>query len=241
MKLQGKTALVTGAAVRLGRAFALALASKGVSVAVHYADSSPEAAETVASIEALGVRGASFQADLGDAGQAASLLDRVREVLGPVDILVNNASVFGRGGLLETEVEAWDRHQHINLRAPFLLSRAFAAQSRPGKIVNLLDWRALRPGTDHFAYTISKAGLAALTRSTALALAPGVQVNALALGAILPPAGTSAATQDRIIAPVPAQRWGGVEEAAQALLFLLEGPDYITGEIIHVDGGRHLV
>ncbi len=129
----------------------------------------------------------------------------------------------------------------MNLTAPFLLSQAFARHrgGRPGAIVNLLDWRALRPGADHFAYTISKAGLAALTQSLAQALAPSIRVNGLALGAILPPPG---AANDDIppSARSPLGRWGTLQETCDALLFLLAGPDFITGEILHLDGGRHL-
>lgn len=130
----------------------------------------------------------------------------------------------------------------INLTAPFLLSQAFAAAHVPGtsgRIINLLDWRALRPGADHFPYSISKAGLAALTRSLAIAMAPDITVNGLALGAILPP--STGGDLQAIVDPVPAGRWAELEEVTETLLFLLSGPEYITGEIIHIDGGRHLV
>ena len=129
----------------------------------------------------------------------------------------------------------------INLTAPFLLSREFVGRLEgSGDIINILDWRALRPGPDHFAYTIAKAGLAAMTRSLALAAAPNVRVNALALGAILPPP-EAEDYDDEIIAAVPAGRWGSAEETFDALQMLLTAPGYITGEIIHLDGGRHLV
>jgi NAD(P)-dependent dehydrogenase (short-subunit alcohol dehydrogenase family) len=130
----------------------------------------------------------------------------------------------------------------INLTAPFLLSQAFARQlpeGENGRIVNLLDWRALRPGADHLPYTISKAGLYALTQSLAAALAPRITVNGLALGAILPP--SDGGETDDILQDVPAGRWADLDEVNQVALFLLGGPAYITGEIIHVDGGRHLI
>jgi len=130
----------------------------------------------------------------------------------------------------------------INLTTPFLLSQAFAAQlpeTADGRIVNILDWRALRPGADHFPYTISKAALAAMTRSLAAALAPRITVNGIALGAVLPPADGGGGPE--VIEKVPLGRWSKDEEVQQALVFLLSGPAYITGEIIHVDGGRHLV
>ncbi len=130
----------------------------------------------------------------------------------------------------------------LNLEAPFLLSQIFATQVPPdgeGRIVNLLDWRALRPAADHFAYTVSKAALAGMTQALAAALAPRISVNGLALGAILPPSDQPAPSD--ILKTVPAGRWGELPEVESALLFLLAGPAYITGEIIHVDGGRHLI
>ncbi|HAD05618.1 MAG TPA: hypothetical protein DCE76_00485, partial [Anaerolineaceae bacterium] len=135
----------------------------------------------------------------------------------------------------------WQRHMNINLTAPFLLSQAFARQlnGEEGCIVNILDWRALRPADDHLPYTISKAALAALTRSLAVALAPSITVNGIALGAILPPADGGDA--ESAIRDVPAGRWARAEEVGRALIFLLEGASYTTGEILHVDGGRHLI
>jgi NAD(P)-dependent dehydrogenase (short-subunit alcohol dehydrogenase family) len=159
-----------------------------------------------------------------------------------LDALVNNAAIFEPLTWDTTDLESWQRHQNINLTAPFMLSQAFARQlpsGNPGRIVNILDWRALRPGADHLPYTISKAGLAALTKSLALALAPNIQVNGIAFGAVLPP--SDAGDTSKVIQKVPAQRWAHMEEVIDTLLFLLAGPDYVTGEIIHLDGGRHLV
>jgi NAD(P)-dependent dehydrogenase (short-subunit alcohol dehydrogenase family) len=156
--------------------------------------------------------------------------------------LINNASIFEPLDWTETRLEDWNRHLAVNLTAPFLLSQAFARtlpKEEHGRIVNLLDWRALRPGADHLPYTISKAALAALTRSLAIAFAPRISVNGLALGAILPPKGGG--SSEDILRNIPARRWARLEEVDQALLFLLSGPAYITGEVIHIDGGRHLV
>jgi Dehydrogenases with different specificities (related to short-chain alcohol dehydrogenases) len=155
---------------------------------------------------------------------------------------VNSAAIFEPLSFNETTYEEWERHIAINLTAPFLLSQAFAKQvpeNEHGRIVNIVDWRALRPAADHFPYTISKAALAALTQSLAVALAPRITVNGLALGAILPP--SDEAANNNIIKNVPAGRWSEAKEVEDALLFLLTGPTYITGEIIHVDGGRHLI
>lgn len=241
--LEGQTALVTGAGRRLGRAFALALARAGADVCVHYNHSLEAANETASQIKEMGRRASALQADLANLEQTSSLVERAQTELGTVQLLVNNASIFGPAGAAETTPEDWQRHLDINLRAPVLLTQSLAGRlsEESGSVVNLLDWRALRPGLEHFAYTISKAGLAAATRSLARAYAPRLRVNGLALGAILPPAGGEGGAEDDIIAPVPADRWGTVEEAVEALMFLLAGPDYITGEVLHLDGGRHLV
>jgi NAD(P)-dependent dehydrogenase (short-subunit alcohol dehydrogenase family) len=238
--LTGRAALVTGAGRRLGRAFAEALVARGAAIAAHYGQSAEGAEEVVRAARARGVPAAALQADLADASQAAGLVERAVAAIGDLDILVNSASVFGPGGPLETDLATWRQHMRINLTAPFLLSQAFARHrgGRPGVIVNLLDWRALRPGHDHFAYTISKAGLAAMTKSLAVSLGPSIRVNGLALGAILPPSGgvVSQAILDR----VPAGRWGTAEEAAHALLFLIAGSDFTTGAILSLDGGRQV-
>jgi len=239
--LHGHTALITGAGRRLGAAFARALAEAGSGVCLHYSTTPAEALAGELA-EAHGVRTLALQADLADARAAAQLVDRAAEQLGEIDLLVNSASVFGSTTLPDTDIGTWQEHLAVNLTAPFLLSQAFARRrdGRPGAIVNLLDWRALRPGADHIAYTISKAGLAALTRSLAQALAPSIRVNGLALGAILPP--PEAADDDLPpSARSPLGRWGTVQETCDALLFLLAGPDFITGEILHLDGGRHLI
>jgi pteridine reductase len=223
----------------LGRAFAEALAENGANVVVHYGRSAKEAEEVVGGLLAHGVQAATVQADLADPEQAAGLVDRAEEVIGEVDLLVNNAAIFGPVNALDASIQDWQSHLNVNLTAPFLIAQGFARsrQDRPGSIVNLLDWRAMRPGADHFPYTISKSALAALTRGLAVSLAPAIRVNGLALGAILPP---SDGGTDDPLEGVPSGRWGTIEEATDALLFLLGGPDYVTGEILHVDGGRHL-
>ena len=230
---------MTGAGRRLGRAFAEALAINGANVVVHYGHSAEEAGGVVRDLEVHGVKAVAIQADLANPVEAAELVSRAEEAIGKVDLLVNNAAIFGPVGALDASIEDWQSHLDVNLTAPFLISQQFARarDGAPGSIVNLLDWRALRPGADHFPYTISKAALAALTRGLAVSLAPDIRVNGLALGAILPP--SDGGTNDPLEG-VPSERWGTVEEAVEALLFLLAGPEYVTGEILHVDGGRHL-
>jgi NAD(P)-dependent dehydrogenase (short-subunit alcohol dehydrogenase family) len=238
--LHGHAVLVTGAARRLGEAFARALAGAGCDVCLHFG-STPADRLAAELSQSQGIRAVAIQTDLGDPQAAASLVDRAAEALGAIDLLVNSASIFEAATFAATDLDAWQRHLAVNLTAPFLLSQAFARlrAGRPGAIVNLLDWRALRPGADHFAYTITKAGLAAMTSSLAQALAPSIRVNGLALGAILPPPGASD-TNDAPATAAPLGRWGTLRETTEALLFLLAGPDFITGEILHLDGGRHL-
>lgn len=238
--LQGKNALVTGAGVRLGQVFALAIAEAGANIVVHYGRSLASANETVQLAEQVGVRAASVQANLANASEAQALVNQSEKKIGELDILVNSAAIFEPLGMLDTDITTWQKHLDINLTAPFLISQAFALSrnGRKGMIINILDWRALRPGKDHFAYTIAKAGLAAMTQSLAQILAPNIRINGLALGAILP-ASSGDDSQDPLIG-VPVERWGTTDEVAEALLFLLAGPGYITGEILHLDGGRHL-
>jgi pteridine reductase len=239
--LDGKNILITGAARRIGRALALAVAGAGGTVILHYGSSEHEAERTRTEIKAAGGEAHLLQADLRETLNISFLIDQALS-FGPLYALVNNASIFESLNLSNTSLEDWERHMTINLTAPFLLSKAFAAtkeKGRQGRIVNLLDWRALRPGADHLPYTISKAGLAALTRSLAVALAPDITVNGLALGAILPP--STGGDTEHIVDSVPAGRWAELDEVTQTLLFLLTGPAYITGEILHIDGGRHLV
>lgn len=237
--LQDKVILVTGAARRVGKIFALACARAGADVVIHHAHSDEDAESVRAEIERMGQRAWVFQADLSDSSQAESLIPSINQST-PLHGLVNSAAIFESLSLESTTLDDWQQHLQINLTAPFLLSRAFAKQATEGShIVNILDWRALRPGADHFPYTISKAALASLTESLAVALAPKIVVNGLALGAILPPADGN--KNPEIVKNIPMKRWAQEEEVEDTLLFLLSCPTYITGEIIHLDGGRHLV
>ncbi len=239
--LKGQTFLVTGGAHRLGRTLALGIAAAGGDVVIHYGKSYQQAQETATQIATLERTAYLLQADLEDPLQSAALVARAWKYA-PLDGLVNNAAIFAPLHWDDTSLEDWERHLRINLTAPFLFSQAFAKHLPSdgiGRIVNIVDWRALRPGADHFPYTISKAALAALTRSLAAALGPRLTVNALALGAVLPPSDGGAA--ESIVRGLPIERWAHLEEVQQALVFLLSGPRYITGEIIHLDGGRHLI
>jgi pteridine reductase len=180
VKLDGKVALVTGGAVRIGREIALALAARGVRVALHYRESASAAAETAVLIRDRGGDVELFQADLRDAGQADPLVAGAAERFGRLDILVNSAALFLPGNLEQTTEENWNAHFDVNLKAPFFLCQAFARYvgKGGGAVVNIADWRAVYPGPDYLAYTLSKSGLVTLTTSLAQALAPAVRVNA---------------------------------------------------------------
>lgn len=237
--LSGKVILVTGAARRVGKIFALACARAGADVVIHHGHSEQDAEKVRDEITSLGRQAWIGSADLSDPSQAQGLISQINEST-PLHALVNSAAIFESLSLQSTSLEAWNKHMAINLTAPFLLSQAFAKQAAEGaRIVNILDWRALRPAADHFPYTISKAALASMTKSLAVALAPKIIVNGLALGAILPPSDGKASPD--ILKNVPAGRWAEEHEVEQSLVFALTCPAYITGEIIHLDGGRHLV
>lgn len=241
--LRGKSALVTGGAVRLGRALAERLAREGLDVCIQFGSSHAAAAEAVLVLGALGVRAVSVQADFTDPVSAARrVVDFAVQELGRVDVLVNSAAIFEPGTLADTDEAHWDRHLSINLKAPAFLCREFAQARAPGstgQIVNIADWRALRPGAGHLAYTISKAGLVALTGILAQELAPHVQVNAIAPGAILPAPGASPAQFAEIGRSTPLQRTGRPDDIADALVYLLRS-EYVTGEVLHVTGGQQL-
>jgi NAD(P)-dependent dehydrogenase (short-subunit alcohol dehydrogenase family) len=239
LPLKDKSVLVTGAARRLGRLFTLACARAGANVVIHHGHSDEEAESLRREIVEMDRGAWVIRADLGDSSQSRELIRQISEFTS-LYALVNSAAIFKSLSLDATSIKEWERHIAINLTAPFLLSQAFAKQAGDGaRIVNILDWRALRPGADHFPYTISKSALAALTKSLAVALAPNISVNGLALGAVLPP--TDGNINPEITKSIPAKRWSKEYEVEEALLFLLTGPAYITGEILHVDGGRHLV
>lgn len=239
--LHAKTILITGAARRLGRLFALACAHAGADIIIHHGHSDADAESLRQEIIGLGSQAWVFQADLSDSSQTQNLIPIINRST-PIHYLINNAAIFEALTFDSTSLTDWNNHLALNLTAPFLLSQAFARQAQAednARIINILDWRALRPGADHFPYTVSKSALAVMTKSLAVALAPKIIVNGLALGAILPP--SDGIANPEIIKNIPMKRWAHENEVEQALLFLLTSPTYITGEIIHVDGGRHLI
>ena len=200
--LHGKRIIITGAARRLGRQFALTCARAGASVVIHHGHSAEDARQLAHEIEELGVQADILQANLANPSEAVTAFERLLDAKSDWYALINNAAIFEPIKFMDTSLDSWNRHMDINLTMPFLLSQAFARKvgSLPGRIINIVDWRALRPGKDHFPYTVTKSALAAMTESLAYILAPNIQVNALALGAILPPA-DGGGNDDKIIAP----------------------------------------
>jgi pteridine reductase len=237
--IAGKTALITGAAVRLGRATALALANCGVNIAVHYNHSKNEAGKLKDELTAVGVKCWLVQADLSIEDELQGLLPNVLEMTGSIDILINNASIFPTDTLSSMTFESVMQNIRVNTWAPYSLGRDFAAYCKTGSIINFLDARL--PGYDwqHASYTISKHALSLLTRMTALEYAPNIRVNAVAPGLILPPPGKDESFMEPLIPLVPMGKHGTADEIARAVIYLLEN-DFITGETIYIDGGRHL-
>lgn len=237
-----RTALVTGAAKRVGRAIALGLAADGFAVAVHHNNSTQDASELVAEITKGGGRAIALSADLADEAQTATVISRVTAELGPLGLLVNNASLFERDEALDASRASWDAHMAVNLRAPFVLTQGFARQlpdGRHGNVVNLLDERVLNL-TPHFvSYTVSKAGLWTLTQTMALALAPRIRVNGIGPGPVLPSVRQSDDQFARQYMALPLQRPASPDEVVAAVRFVLAAPS-MTGHIILLDGGQHL-
>lgn len=237
-----KTALVTGAARRIGRAIALDLAAHGFGVGVHFHRSPEAAEEVVATIKAKGGCGVALRADLGRESEAVTLVSRLAEALGAPILLVNNASLFDRDDALTATRASWDAHMEANLRAPFVLSQEFARhlpKGQDGLIVNMLDQRVWNV-TPHFtSYTLSKAGLWTITQTLALALAPRVRVNAIGPGPVLPNSRQTQAQFDRQVASVPLQRSAKLEEICAAIHFMMGAPS-MTGQMVALDGGQHL-
>ena len=237
--LEGKTALVTGAARRLGRGIAQALAAEGAAVVLHYRDSEAEAEALRAEVAATGGQAWTLQADLTDAAELEALVPRAIELAGGLDLLVNNASAFPPGTLDDLTLETLMQNLAINAWAPFALSRALHRSAARGSIVNLVDSHAVGYDWGHVGYLLSKQALASLTRMMAVEYAPGFTVNAVAPGLILPPEGQDESYLQALAGSVPLRRWGDVEDIAAAVVFLLRS-DFITGATLFVDGGWHL-
>ncbi|MBB2175422.1 SDR family oxidoreductase [Gluconacetobacter johannae] len=238
-----RVAFVTGGAIRLGRAMALALADAGFSVAIHYRSDEDEARRTVADVAARGVGAVMLRADLSHEAEVTPLLARAADALGPVGVLVNNASTFERDEWDDATRAGWDMHLEPNLRAPFVLMQDFARrlpEGAEGMVLNMLDERVWSL-TPHFvSYTVSKSALWTLTRSMALALAPRrIRVNAIGPGPALPSPRQSAEQFARQCASVPLGHGTSPDEVARAAMALLCLPS-VTGQMLALDGGQHM-
>lgn len=238
-----KVALVTGAARRIGRSIALALAQRGWDVAVHYGQSEAEAMATVRDIEALGRRAASVQCDLADEDAVGRLLDDASAVLGPVTCVVNNASLFESDTAADFSVASLDRHMHANLAAPVILARALHAATPDGAqsvVINLLDQKLFNLNPDFLSYTLSKAGLQTATTVLAQALAPKVRVVGVAPGLTLVSGNQTEEGFTKAHRMTPLGRASTPEDVASAVCFAAENQS-MTGTTLLVDGGQHLI
>ena len=245
-------ALVTGSAIRLGRAMALYLAGRGYDLAVHYSGSKTEAADTVAEIQAMGRQATALRADLLDPSQVDALVPRAAQALGgTLTVLVNSASIFEYDNVATATADSWDRHIGSNLRAPFFLSQAFAAQApkaAPGAngepmaqamILNMLDQRVLKLTPEFITYSLAKNALWALTRTLAQALAPDIRVNGIGPGPTLQGTRQSDSHFNQQRQATILHRGSSPAEICAALGYLLDAPG-VTGQMIAVDGGQHL-
>lgn len=242
MELRGKVALVTGAGRRLGRAMAHALADRGMTLAIHFNASAAGAAELQDEINSAGGQAVCLSADLTDPHAARALPEQVIDRLGRLDVLVNSAAIMHRLRLEETTPERWDAIMDLNLRSVFFCVQGAvpALRAARGKIINLADLAGLEPWPGFAAHSISKAGVVMLTKVLALSLAPDVTVNAIAPGAVLVPEDYPQEERERLARSTPLRRLGSPTDVVSALLYLLEGADFMTGQVLAVDGGRFL-
>jgi 3-oxoacyl-[acyl-carrier protein] reductase/pteridine reductase len=242
MRIEGKTALITGGAHRVGKAITMTLARSGANVVVNYYSSDAAAQETVREAQALGVGALAVQADVGDMVQARALVAAAADRFGAVDILVNSASIWQKTPLPLGDFSAWHRVLGLLLNGSMYLADAVAPMMQErgeGAMVNIVDLSAWKPFAGYVAHSVGKAGLLALTRQLALELAPAVSVNAVAPGPVLPPPDYGQEQMARVAGRTLKGRWGTAQDVADAVRFLVEA-DYITGEVIVVDGGERL-
>jgi len=242
MDINRKLALVTGSSKRIGRAIAIELGRRGARVGIHHrsADSEKDANETFRLVRNAGGDGAVFQGELTDLRQVEEMFDDVKSAFGSLDILVNNASVFAPATIDETTEAIWDEQMDSNAKAPFFVAQRAARLMKEGKIVNLADVAGEVVWPGYIAYSVSKAALIAVNRGLAKALAPHIQVNAIAPGPVLFPEYYSEEQKKSAVERTLLKRAGSAKDIVTAAMFLIEN-DYITGELIHVDGGRHII
>lgn len=240
--IAGRVALVTGAGVRVGRAIAVVLAQAGADIAVHYRESAGPAEETAAAIRRLGRRALAMRADLSAPEQCRALVHSVIGELGGIDLLVHSAASFHRAPLEDTDEALWDSALNLNARAAMLLAREAAPslRERGGRVVLISDLLATQPERGYVAHAASKAAVEGLVRALAVELAPEVSVNGVSPGTVLVPDGTTPEQAARWARQAPLRRNGEADDVARTVLFLCQGPSFVTGQIIRVDGGKSL-
>ncbi len=241
MDTKGKVALVTGSAVRVGREIALALAERGMNIAVHYRSSGGPALDTVKRIKALNVDAESFQADLDEVRQIKQLIDSIRERWGRLDVLVNSAAIFPRTPWDEIDEEVWDQTLRTNLKAPFFTTWNAAPLMRKnggGKVIFIADWAGFRPYRNYLPYVTSKGGVITMTKAMAKELAPDIAVNAIAPGPVMLPSDFSEEDANEIADETLLERLGSPQDIAQSVVYLAAMTDFVTGHVMVVDGGR---
>ncbi len=239
-KLQDKVALVTGAAKRIGKGIAFALAEEGANIAITYRDSADEARETVRELEDFGIRAAAFHANLRQPKSIQSAIAQVADHFGRLDILINNAGLFETAALEKISVEQWDAMFETNTRGPFLTAQAAHPHLKAarGRIINIGSLGGIHPWPTHGHYCTSKAALHMLTQVMSKAFAPEISVNCVAPGMIVN--GEASAEYEHFARKTPMKRNGTTQEVAAAVLFFATGPHFITGQLLGVDGGLGL-
>lgn len=239
-RLHGKVALVTGAAKRIGRAIALALAEEGANIAITYRDSAEQAAQTVCELESLGVRSLAIHANLREPASIRGAVAKTAAEFGSIDILVNNAGRFETAAIEDISVEDWDAMFETNTRGPFLAAQAALPHLKAahGRIINIGSLGGIHPWPTHAHYCTSKAALHMLTQTMSKAFAPDISVNCVAPGMIVN--GEVSAEYEHFARKTPMQRNGSSQEVAAAVVFFAAGPHFITGQILGVDGGLGL-
>ncbi|MCA1366359.1 SDR family oxidoreductase [Bradyrhizobium sp. BRP14] len=242
MKRTIKAALVTGGARRIGRAIVEDLAAHGFAVAIHANDSFAEAETLAAKVRAAGAKAVALRADLTEVDAASGLIEEAAELLGPLDLLVNNASVFNKDSLVEFDDAVWERHFALHVKAPSLLARDFARQ-RPddvsGLIVNVIDQRVWSPNPRFYSYMLSKSALWTATQTMAQALAPDIRVNGIGPGPTLPNERQDPRDFEAQVEALILKRGPALDEFGRAIRFLFDTPS-VTGQMIALDGGQHL-
>jgi NAD(P)-dependent dehydrogenase (short-subunit alcohol dehydrogenase family) len=242
MKLTGKTALVTGAAKRVGREIALGLARHGANIVVHYHSSGSDARRAVADIKAIGVDAIAVKANQANAREVRAAVSKAVKHFREIHVLVTSAAVYHKTPFDTLTERDWDFHIDANLKGPFLFAlevgRHMKKRGIAGKIVTFADWAAIRPYADYLPYCVSKAGVICLTKSLAKALGPKVQVNAIAPGPVLLPPDFTENEKQAVVEATVVKRLGSPQDIVNSVLFLIEGSDFITGHTLVVDGGR---